>query len=350
MNFIAKKRPAGENLFNDFPAGIKVKPVRTRRSKSSGPIEVSVVSPFYNEAATAEEFCCRVDDALRRSGTEGYEIIAVNDGSTDETEVVLQSLKKRIPVLRNFKLSINRGQTLAIYAGIQESIGKYVMVMDSDLQHMPEEIPLFITEIRKGFDMVSGKRENRKEPLFSRKIPSLIANFMIRKLTGSKIGDQGGFKCIRGDIARKIFMRPGYHRFLPVLVQQMGGSISEIGISAPPREKGKSNYGLSRSIDVMLDILMMWFNSSGKTRPLYFLGKISVSMLFSSILLFLWLVYEKIAYGYPVANRPPFYLCILLVIISVLTFYHALTLEILSAIYRKATDDKSFIMSEPNAS
>lgn len=309
-------------------------------------IEISVVSPFYNEEATAEEFCERVNSVLRSGEYGSYEIIAINDGSSDETGKILKNLSNRISPLRYYELSTNRGQTLALYAGIQQSAGKYVIIMDSDLQHLPEEIPFFIQEIHKGFDMVSGKRVNRKESMLLRRIPSFCANLLIRKLTGSKIGDQGGYKCIRGDLARKILMRPGYHRFLPVLVKQMGGSISEIPIAAPPREKGTSKYGFSRTIDVILDILLLWFESSGKTRPLYFLGKASLVLFIIATGLSFWMIFEKIAYGYPVANRPPFFLAILLYITSVLTFYHALTLELLSNNYRKISGDNSYIIKD----
>lgn len=311
-------------------------------------LEISIIAPFFNEEATAEEFCRRVATALESGQCGSFEIIAINDGSHDSTGSILLSLTESLPALRYFELSINRGQTLALYAGVQQSVGKYVIIMDSDLQHLPEEIPLFIAEIHKGYDMVSGKRINRKESLILRKIPSLIANSLIRWFTGSKISDQGGFKCIRGDIARNILMRPGYHRFLPVIVQQMGGSISEIAISAPVREKGKSNYGISRLMDVLLDILMLWFESSGKTRPLYFLGKASLVLFMLATAIVGFLIVEKMMFGYPVANRPPFFGAILLYITSFLTFYHALTLELLSNSYRMMTGNKGYIFKIAN--
>jgi glycosyltransferase involved in cell wall biosynthesis len=309
---------------------------------------VSIVSPFYNEEATAAEFCNRVRAVLDAIAIKSYEIIAVNDGSTDATGSILNNLAKHNDKIIYMELATNRGQALALFAGIQSSKGDYVVIMDSDLQHLPEEIPLFLEQARNGFTIVSGKRVSRKESILLRRFPSWIANKMIQNLTGCKITDQGGFKCIKGDIVRKILIRPGYHRFLPAIVFQMGGSLTEVPISAPLRQKGKSNYGISRIIDVFLDILMLWFESSGKSRPLYLLGKLSIGLFVIASFIVVFLIVEKVIYGFPVAARPPFYLAILLFIISAFVFFQSLMLEIISNIYRKVSKNYSYVENKKN--
>jgi dolichol-phosphate mannosyltransferase len=156
----------------------------------------------------------------------------------------------------------------------------------------------------------------------------------------------GGYKCLRGDIARRIDLKPGYHRFLPAIVNQMGGKITEIEITAPERKKGKSKYGVFRFLDVLMDILMLWFESSTKSRPLYFIGRICLAFFLIATLIFFWLVFEKLKFGYPIAARPPFFLSILLYTLSFIMFFQALVLEFLSDIYRKLTGNDNYIIKK----
>jgi glycosyltransferase involved in cell wall biosynthesis len=311
-------------------------------------IKISVVVPFYNEQELVGEFCARNNDVLKKIGLE-YEILAVDDGSQDGTAAILGQMAGKFPKLRVLTMARNRGQSTAIAAGIKNSRGDYVVIMDGDLQHLPEEIPLFIEKMEQGFDLVSGRRKNRKESLLLRRIPSFFANVLLKMATKTPASDMGGFKCIRGDLLRKIQIRPGYHRFFPALIHMMGGTVTEVNISAPKRPKGKSKYGLSRSIDVFLDILMLWFESSFRSRPLFLLGRISVFMFVFASAIFVWLLYEKLFRGYPMAIRPPFMISMLLFILSFLFFFQAIMLELISRMLQKLLGIDNFVIKESKA-
>ncbi|MCX7049818.1 MAG: glycosyltransferase family 2 protein [Candidatus Sumerlaeota bacterium] len=308
-------------------------------------IEVSVVSPMHNEEATAREFVRRADAALR-TVTESYEIVVVNDASADRTAAILRELCVEFPRLRVIHLARNRGQCIAIYAGFQESRGQYVVVMDSDLQHLPEEIPALVREIRKGYDLVSGTRRGRTESLLLRRIPSLIANWLLRATTGCSARDMGGFKCLRGEIARNLRLRAGQHRLLPALVHMLGGSIGEVPIAAPPRTVGKSHYGISRVFDVFFDILLLWFQSSFKSRPLYLFGRFSLTLFLFGSAIIAWLLVDKFIFGTPMGSRPPFMFAVLFLIASFGFIATGFVLELLSETQQTVSGAKPYMIRE----
>lgn len=268
-------------------------------------IEVSIVTPMHNEERCLAEFYRRVTEAMRAMDT-SYEIVLVNDGSTDGTSEMMREICSGDKHVKGVFLSRNRGQCIAIYAGIRHSRGKYVVIMDGDLQHKPEEIHLLVEEIRRGYDLVSGGRVNRQESMLLRRIPSRIANYLMRWTSKCDVRDMGGFSCLRGEIARSMRLRSGQHRLLPALVYIMGGSVSEVPVSAPPRFAGHSHYGIGRSIDVLFDIVMLWFQTSFKQRPVYLFGRISLILFFIASLIMVWLLYGKIFFGIHMGTRPPF--------------------------------------------
>ncbi|MDZ4830292.1 MAG: glycosyltransferase family 2 protein [Phycisphaerae bacterium] len=293
------------------------------------PIQISVVTPMHNEELCAHEFVRRVDMVLDVLGRTA-EIIVVSDGSTDRTEEILVALSSDYPRLRCVFLSRNAGQCNAMYAGIQHALGDYVIVMDADLQNVPEEIPLLIHEMDKGFALVSGSRLERSESLLLRRLPSRVANWLLRRVTGSPIRDMGGFKCLRGDIARSLRLRAGQHRLLPALVHMRGGRTSEVLVSCPPRFAGKSHYGISRSFDVFFDVIMLWFQSSFKSRPLYLFGRIGVLLLAFDCIVMPWLLYEKFWLGIDLGTRPPFLIAIMFFLSALFVFSTGFILELLS--------------------
>ncbi|GAB7021631.1 glycosyltransferase family 2 protein [Salidesulfovibrio brasiliensis] len=278
-------------------------------------IEVSIVTPMHNEELCIEEFHRRISAAMQGAGYE-HEIILVNDGSTDRTEQLMRQISTVDPNVRCVCLSRNRGQCTAIYAGLQHSRGRYVVIMDGDLQHKPEEVPSLVEEIRKGWDLVSGMRQKRSESKWLRLVPSKIANWMIRSASGCEIHDMGGLSCLKGDIARSLQLREGHHRIIPALVYRLGGSVTEVPTSAPPRFAGKSHYGLSRSIDVLFDIVTLWFQNAFKQRPVYLFGRIALGFFITASLLSAWVLFEKVFFGVHMGTRPPFLAAILFYITS----------------------------------
>ncbi len=295
------------------------------------PVEISIVTPMHNEELCIREFHSRLTSVLGSMDL-NYEIVLVNDGSTDGTEQMMRELSAGDAHVKCVMLSRNRGQCTAIYAGLQNTEGNYVVVMDGDLQHRPEEIPALYAECRKGFDLVSGTRQKRTESLVLRRLPSLIANYLMRATSKCDCHDMGGMSMLRGDTARSLQLSEGQHRLLPALVHISGGAISEVPIQAPERFAGASHYGLARSVDVLFDIIMLWFQTSFKQRPFYLFGRLSLILFSIASLTVCWLLYEKLAMGEHMGTRPPFLGAILLYVASIAFMSMGFTLEILGNI------------------
>jgi glycosyltransferase involved in cell wall biosynthesis len=293
------------------------------------PIDISVVVPVHNEELCVEEFVRRAEAALQALGRP-YEIVVVSDGSTDRTDALLRQLCASHAELRAVLLSRNTGQCNAMYAGIQETTGECVVVMDGDLQHAPEEIHLLVRALDGGHALVSGTRTERGESLLLRRVPSAAANWMLRRVTGCPVRDMGGFKAMRGDIARALRLRAGHHRLLPALVWMRGGSVAEVAVSSPPRFAGQSHYGLSRSLDVLFDVVMLWFQSSFKSRPIYLFGRLGLVLLLVDVLLSAWLLYDKLVLKEPLTSRPMFFVVIMLFLAALFTLATGFMLELLS--------------------
>jgi glycosyltransferase involved in cell wall biosynthesis len=306
---------------------------------------ISIVTPMYNEKECLPEFYSRTRRVLERMG-HPFEIILIDDGSTDGTDDLIRKLCAEDERVVGVFLSRNRGQSTAIYAGIQHSTGGHVIIMDGDLQNPPEEIPLLVAEAHKGADMVKGVRQGRRESLLLRRIPSLIANYLIRKISRCDVRDMGGFSCIRGDLARTLQLRTGQHRFIPALVFIAGGTVVQVPTSAPKRFAGKSHYGIGRSIDVFFDIVMLWFQTSNKQRPMYFFGRVSLLSFAFSGLLFAWTLVDKVFAGRPMANRPPFFIAIVLFLGSLGLLVTGFMFEILTATYDGMVQNKPYVVRE----
>jgi glycosyltransferase involved in cell wall biosynthesis len=292
--------------------------------------EVSIVVPMHNEEACVHEFHRRVGETMAACGR-SWELLLVDDGSTDATRDYVRKICADDAHVKGVFLARNRGQCTAIYAGVQHSAGDRVVIMDADLQHRPEDIPRLLDELDRGFDLVSGRRINRNDSLWSRRIPSLAANWMLRRFSGCPVRDMGGFSCIKGDMARQIPLRPGQHRLLPALVYLRGGSVSEIGFTAQPRFAGKSHYGFSRSLDVLFDILMLLFQASFKERPVYLFGRISLGLFCLASLIMAWLLADKLFFGTDMGTRPPFLGAVMFYLFSLAFFSTGFVLESMAA-------------------
>ena len=309
-------------------------------------VNVSVVAPMHNEAENVEEFFTRVHETLKRMGVR-YEVVIVDDGSSDGTGKLLHELAQREPSLKAIILTRNFGQCPAIYAGLQETVGEWVIVMDSDLQHAPEEIPdLLSRAIDTNCDLVSGRREGRKEGRFSRKIPSRIANWAIRKATGCPARDMGGFKCIRGQLARSLRLFPGQHRFLPALIYLQGGSVEEVPISAPPRVRGKSHYHLGRTLNVLFDIISLRFQAAHQTRPLQFLGRIALFLFGAGGIVLAYMLFEKFVYDIDMGTRPLLPLSVLSILLGGISLLLGFIAEMVTTILYEVHDAKPYRIAE----
>ena len=300
---------------------------------------------MHNEEACVEEFVRRTDAALGAMGR-SYEIIVVSDGSTDRTEEMVRKLRDRHPSLRGVFLARNGGQCTALYAGIQESRGDVVVVMDGDLQHLPEEIHLLVERMDDGTALVSGSRTGRTESLVLRRLPSRLANAMLRRVSGCPIRDMGGFKAIRGDVARALRLRPGHHRLLPALVWMRGGSVAEVFVSAPPRFAGQSHYGLGRSMDVLFDVVMLWFQGATRSRPMYLFGRVGLAVFALDVLAGAWLLWEKLYRGEPLTERPMFFVVVMLFLAALFMLAMGFVLELLSDAVNGIGNGRPYVIRE----
>ena len=300
---------------------------------------------MHNEEACVEEFVRRTDAALGAMGR-SYEIIVVSDGSTDRTEELVRKLRERHPSLRGVFLARNGGQCTALYAGIQESRGDVVVVMDGDLQHLPEEIHLLVERMDDGTALVSGSRTGRTESLVLRRLPSRLANAMLRRVSGCPIRDMGGFKAIRGDVARALRLRPGHHRLLPALVWMRGGSVAEVFVSAPPRFAGESHYGLGRSMDVLFDVVMLWFQGATRSRPMYLFGRVGLAVFALDALAGAVLLWEKLYRGEPLTERPMFFVVVMLFLAALFMLAMGFVLELLSDAVNGIGNGRPYVVRE----
>ncbi|MBW2146629.1 MAG: glycosyltransferase family 2 protein [Deltaproteobacteria bacterium] len=242
-------------------------------------IEISVVIPLWNERETLEEMVERVGAVLRKMGRP-YEIIFVDDGSTDGTFDVLHRLQAGDSHIRAARLRRNYGQHAALSAGLELSRGRYVITMDGDLQNPPEEIPGFIEKLDEGFDVVSGWRQHRQIPLFSRRIPSRILNWMVGRVTGVRLHDYGcGFNGMTDGVAKAIAQHGAMRKFLAALMVSEARSVCEVKVNDCRREGKGSNYSFFRLLGLTLD-----FITSFSVRPFQIIGILGFGFLMASIL------------------------------------------------------------------
>ena len=238
--------------------------------------EISVVVPFYNEEENIEELYKRLTQVLKKI-KKSYELIFVDDGSTDRTYEILNNLYKKDIHVNIVRLKKNFGQTAALAAGFDHANGKIIISMDGDLQHDPADIPKLLDKMEEGYDIVSGWRKKRVDSLIFRRIPSLVANRIMRFLSGVKIHDFGTtFKVYKKEVIKNIHLYGELHRFIPALASRMGVRITEVPIRNIVRQKGKSKYGLSRVRRVLFDLLTVKFIISFIDKPLQFFGLIGL--------------------------------------------------------------------------
>jgi glycosyltransferase involved in cell wall biosynthesis len=257
-----------------------------RNPEYMGEIGLSVIVPLYNEEECVIPLYEAIKSGVLPLGME-FEILFVDDGSRDRTFSVARTIAENDNRLRLIKFRRNYGQTPAMAAGIDHARGKILITMDGDLQNDPEDIPRFIEKIEEGFDIVCGWREKRQDKLVTRKIPSKIANWMIGKVTGVPIRDNGcSLKAYRKEVIQKIPLYSEMHRFIPAMASIAGSRIAQIPVRHHARKYGKSKYGLSRIYKVLLDLLLIKTLVSFSSRPMLWFGGMSFLSAFGSLTTF----------------------------------------------------------------
>jgi len=314
-------------------------------------MELSIVIPIYNESAVINELYARLKKMLDMRGA-SYEIIFVNDCSRDGSLALIKKLASDDITVKYIDLKRNFGQTAALAAGFDYATGDIIVSMDGDLQHLPEDIPMLLDKMKDGYDIVSGWRKKRTDNMFFRKLPSWTANYLMYKLSGIKIHDFGTtLKAYKREVIKNINLYGELHRFIPALAAQQGISICEVPIQNPHRKSGKSNYGISRTIRVALDLMTVKFLISYSTRPLHIFGLIGliffcIGFFINVIFTGLWL-FDRADYD---NNKGLVLFSVMTIIIGIQFIVLGLLSEILVRIYFETTRKKIYCVRETNIS
>jgi glycosyltransferase involved in cell wall biosynthesis len=314
---------------------------------SDGRRLVSVVMPLYNEAKTLPELLRRlgtVADGLRLDYA--FEFVCVDDGSTDDTLQVAQRLASSDARIVAVALRRNYGQTAALQAGFDQARGDVIVSMDADLQHFPEDIPEFLAKLDDGFDVVCGWRADRREGV-ARRWPSAAANWLIRKFTGTAIHDVGTtFRAYHGDFARQLQLLGEHHRFIPVLARNLGARLAEVPIRNIERPVGTSNYGLSRTFNVLLDIAFLVFYTKYLDRPIRVFGRLALASMAAAAAILGVLAVISLAYGVPVVRERSgwFLLALVLGVSGVQFLLFGLVSEVIVRMYYYPGQAKSYLV------
>ena len=256
--------------------------------------KISIITPIYNESKNIDLLINRLFSSLNQMDFD-FEIIAVDDGSEDDSFSLLCASAKGRPELKVLKLSRNYGQTAAMMAGFDYATGDYIVVIDADLQNSPEDIPRLIEKLEEGFDVVSGWRKDRKDAAIRRNFVSRVANRLISRVTGVKLHDYGcSLKAYRAHIISGLKLYGEMHRFIPIYATLLGGKVTEIPVSHHARVHGDSKYGLERTLKVVFDLLVVKFLAKYFTKPMYLFGSFGLFSVIISLLSFSWMLYLKI--------------------------------------------------------
>lgn len=305
------------------------------KTKSKAPY-LSVLLPVYNEEESLDLQYKAVVSALTGLKKD-YEIIFVNDGSTDNSSGILSTIAagdKRVRVV-NFRR--NFGQTAAMAAGIDYSSGEVLVFMDSDLQNEPGDIIKLLDKIEEGYDVVSGWRKNRQDKLVSRKIPSRIANWLIAKVTDVPLHDLGcSLKAYRGDVLRQVNLYGEMHRFIPVHASWIGAKITEVPVGHHARQFGQSKYGIRRTFKVLLDLVTVKFMGSYSTKPIYVFGGTGFISLLLAFISGITVITMKLIKNTDITGNPFFMLTILLIIMGILFLQMGIIAEIMIRTYHES--------------
>jgi glycosyltransferase involved in cell wall biosynthesis len=307
---------------------------------------LSILIPVYNEEGNLSLLYEKLVAALKKVGR-AYEVIFVDDGSSDGTMEILLDLREKNPNVKIISFSRNFGQTAALSAGIDSSKGDIIIPMDGDLQNDPEDILMLLQKIEEGYDVVSGWRKGRKDPFLTRRLPSIIANKMISWIGGVYLHDYGcTLKAYRRDILKNIRLYGEMHRFIPIYAQWIGARVSEIPVRHFSRGSGSSKYGMSRVFKVILDLMVVKFLLSYSQKPIYVFGGMGLLMILGAFLAGFYAIYLKFFKGTSFILTPLPLLCVFLLLSGFLSILMGFLAELLIRTYYESQGKTTYQIKE----
>jgi glycosyltransferase involved in cell wall biosynthesis len=310
--------------------------VKTGIAEESLLPSVSVVIPVFNEVQSLPLLVEAIHRSLAQTGI-FYEIVVIDDGSTDGSGTLVQQLAGQDPQLKGILLRRNYGQTAAIAAGFDYAKGSIIVTMDGDLQNDPADIPRLLERLNQGYDLVSGWRKHRQDDLLTRLLPSVIANWLIGAITGVKLHDYGcGLKVYRTEVIQDMNLYGELHRFLPALAFMEGARITEIPITHSPRQFGRSKYGLGRTIHVVMDLLTVYFMKRLLTKPMHIFGSFGMVTMAAGIAIGGYLTLVKLIDNQDIGDRPLLILAVVLFLTGIQLFSFGLLAELLMRTYHES--------------
>ncbi len=309
-------------------------------------MDLSIVVPIYNEEENIPDLCRNVFDALGKAGF-SYELILVDDGSVDGSFNLLKVIAAENPLVKVISFRRNFGQTAAMAAGFNAARGSVIIPMDGDLQNDPTDIPRLMAKINEGFDVVSGWRKDRQDTFVNRKLPSLMANYLISKMTGVHLHDYGcTLKAYRREVLEGISLYGEMHRFVPALASQVGAKVAELPVKHHPRLRGVSKYGISRTTRVILDLMTVKFLLTYSTKPIQLFGKWGIYTLFFGTLSGAAVIYMKFFEQMSMNRNPLLILTAFLLFMGVQFIVLGLLGELNARTYYEAQSKPIYVVKE----
>jgi len=305
-----------------------------------------VVLPVLNEEDNLHPLYQELKGVLEEMGVQ-YEIVFVDDGSTDRTHTILKELKAADQHIRVIRFRRNFGQTAALAAGFDHAEGDVIVTLDADRQNDPRDIPKLVDKLKEGYDLVNGWRYSRQDPFLNRRLPSMIANKIISFTTDVKLHDYGcTLKAFTREVARNLGLYGEMHRFIPAIASWMGISIAEVKVNHRPRVSGESKYGISRTIRVILDLVTVKFLLSYSGRPLQFFGLFGLICGAAGMIITALLTIQRLFFGIPLADRPLLLLGILLIFMGLQFITFGLLGELQTRAYHEAQNKPIYVIRE----
>jgi len=299
-----------------------------------------------NESPNVEGFYREVTSSLTEFGR-SYEIVAIDDGSRDDTFELLARIQAKDPRVRVIRFRRNFGQTAAFAAGFKHARGRYIVTLDGDNQNDPADIPALVQMLeQQDLDIVCGWRKDRKDPFINRRLPSMIANAIISRATGVRLHDYGcSLKVFRSEVVKQMKLYGEMHRFLPAIAAEFGVEIDEHVVNHRARAHGKSNYGITRTFRVVLDLMTVKFLSSYSTRPLQMFGGVGMSLAAAAFLILAYITYQRF-FGFQSADRPLFSVALFMGLGGLMLVMQGLLAEMQARTYHESQDKPTYVIRE----